>query len=234
MHRTVALVLLFCGTVPAGQVERPSQDWKQLRGKNLELGFANERIDRAIAECRKAGLTVAEAEDLFCPVYTAQDEHLPTECLFLKIEEGLAKGVDWKDVHKAADRRLACLRKADGIIMAVRSNRGGQHQHLVMHVCMAMESGLSADVFKKLFSRPGGFRYGRLIHVVEAGESLKLEGLTDDQVLHIMNDCLDRDLTGAEVGRVVDVFHDALKQGKDYGTIHATLWVSPSKASGNL
>jgi len=233
MHRAIALALLFCGAVPADQVEHSSQNWKQLRGKNLEMGISGERVDRVVAECRKAGLTVAEAEELFCPVYAAHDEQLPTECLFLKIEEGLAKGVDWRDVHKATDRRLECLRQADGLVMAVRSGRGGQHQHLVMHVCMAMESGLSADVFAKLFSRPGGFRYGRLIHVVEAGESLKLEGLTDSQVLHVMNDCLDRNLTGAEVFRMVDVFQEGFKQGKDYDTIHATLWVSPSSTSSD-
>ncbi|VGO17272.1 hypothetical protein PDESU_05868 [Pontiella desulfatans] len=229
MHRWIVFSLLLCDLAWASPVEAPSKNWQDLREKNLRMGFTEERVGRAIAACRSAGLKVAEAEDLFCPVYAAHDEELPSDCIFLKIEEGLAKHVAWKEVHGAADRRLACMRQADQLIMAARNHRGGQHAHLVMHTCMALESGLPADALEQTFSRPGRFRYGRLIHVVEAGEALKLAGFANPQIVHIMNDCLDRDLSGAEVFRVVDLLQAGLREGKDFETIHATLWASADK-----
>jgi hypothetical protein len=230
MFKTILYTLLFCSSVVANPVDQPSKDWKALRGKNIEMGFSEERVDRAIGACRENGLSVAEAEDLFCPVYDAHAGQLPTDCVFLKIEEGLVKGAPWKTVHVAADQRLSCLRQADRMVMKVRERRGGQHGHLVSHICLALESGLSVDSFEQLLSRPGGFRYGRLIHVVEAGEALKLAGLSDARTLLIMNDCLDRDLTGAEVMRVVDVLQVGLGEGQDFETIHSTLWASADQS----
>lgn len=210
----------------AGQVNDPVSSWNELREKNLHMDFSVARVDAAIAACRANGLRVTEAEDLFCPVYAAYAEELPTDCVFLKIEEGLAKRIEWKDVHIAADKRLACTRKADKLVISVRQHRGGQHRHLVMHTCMALESGLPEEVITAVFNRPARFRYGRMIHVVEAGESLQLAGLEPEQTQHIMIDCLDRDLTCEEVMRVVGIFQDGLREGKDFDTIHASLWVS--------
>jgi hypothetical protein len=226
MHRWIVFSLLLCGLAWAYPAAAQSKSWKDLRAKSLRMGLSEERVDRALAACRAADLQVAEAEDLFCPVYAAHDEELPADCVFLKIEEGLSKQIAWNDVLGAADRRLECMRQADKVVMAARNRRGGQHAHLVMHTCMALESGLPIETFEQLFSRPGGFRYGRMIHVVEAGEALKLAGLADTETLHLMNDFLDRDLTGPEVFRVVDLFRDGFRDGKDYETIHANLWTS--------
>lgn len=228
MHRWLAIGLACCSTVLAGHVDKPSGDWKELRSKNLHMGLSEERVDRTIEACRANKLSVSQTEDLFCPVYTAHGEGLPTDCVFLKIEEGLAKGISFKEVHRAADKRLACLRQADELIMAARKHRGGQHTHLVMHSCMALESGLPADVLQNVLNRPGGFRYGRMIHVVEAGESLKLAGLTNDETLLLMNECLDRDLTGAEVFRVVDYIKTGLHKGHNFDALHQSLWVAAS------
>ena len=231
MHSWILAGLLVCVSVRAGHVGNPSRDWNELREKNLHAGLSVEQVDRALAACRAKKLDLAQAEDLFCPVYTARAENLPAGCVFLKIEEGLAKRVAWQDIHDAADKRLACMRKADELIMSVRQGRGGEHQHLVMHTCMAMESGLPEEVLKDVFSRPVRFRYGRMIHAVEAGESLQLAGLEPEQTHHIMNDCLDRDLTGEEVMRVVSILQNGLREGKDYDTLHATLWVSSDTAN---
>lgn len=227
MYSSLLVILLFCGSVWAGHVDQPSKDWKELHLKNGQMGLSQDRVDRAIEACQVNQLSVSESEELFCPVYTAQAEGLPTECVFLKIEEGLAKGISWQDVHVAADNRLSCLRQANALIISVRQGRGGQHSHLVMHTCMALESGLPEEVLQELFNRPGRFRYGRLIHVIEAGEALQLAGLPADETLQIMNECLDRDLSGAEVMRVVDVIQTGLQRGKDFKTLHETLWVVP-------
>ena len=230
MHNGTLAALLLCGSVLAGHVNAPVNDWKELREKNLRMGCSAEQVDRPIDACRANGLSVMDAEDLLCAVYTAHEAELPTDCLFIRIEEGLAKHAAWEDVHAAANRRLECMLKADELILSVRQHRGGEHQHLVKHMCLAMESGLPEDVLKNVINRPSRFRYGRLIHVTEAGESLHLAGFDPAQIQHIMNDCLDRDLSYAEVMRVVDVLQRGLHEGKDFETLHDTLWVSSATA----
>ena len=226
VHSGLVVALLCCAAVRAGHVNVPVDSWKELRDKNRRMDFSAERVDCAIAACRSRGLSVRDAEDLFCPVYLAHDAKLPTNCLFIKIEEGLAKGITWQEVHRAVDRRLECLRKADAMIMSVREIRGGQHRHLIQHVCLALESGLPEQVLTDVMHRPARFRYGRMIHVIEAGESLQLSGLKPEQIRQVMNDCVDRDLSCDEVMRVIDVFQHGLHDGRNFNALYATLWVS--------
>jgi hypothetical protein len=90
---------------------------------------------------------------------------------------------------------------------------------------MALESGLPAEVLQNIFSRPGGLRYGRMAHVVEAGEVLHLAGLRPSDVQQVMNDCLDRNLDGAATLRVVDVILSGRREGKSFESIYAALWI---------
>ncbi len=221
IHLAVALIGV---ATRAGPVESPSGDWAELRAKSTRVDFSAERIDRAIGACRAAGLSVGETEELFRAVHLARAENLPADRVFLKIEEGLAKGASSEDVLAAANRRLECLRETDALVMTVRPRRGEQHGHLLSHACVAMESGVPKSSLKAVFERPG-FRYGRLIHAVEAGENLTLAGMPDDQVLIIMNDCLDRALTGVETHRVVETLVSGLAAGRGFDELRASLWI---------
>jgi hypothetical protein len=230
VHSWFAAGVLFCSAVLAGHVNTPAESWPELRSKCLHLGLSAERVDRSIAACRAGGLTVKETEDLFCPVYLAHEEDLPSGCLFIKLEEGLAKGIAWQEVHLAAERRLQCLRKAAELLAEVRSVRGEQHLHLIQHICLALESGLPEEVLAEVLQRPARFRYGRMIHVIEAGESLQLAGLRPEQTRQVMNDCIDRDLSCSEVMRVIDFFQNGLRNHQDFNALYANLWVSPASA----
>lgn len=221
MHRMVLAGLLICGTAWADA----AKDWKTLREQNLKLGLDAERVDQTLGQCRRNGLTVKDADALFHPVRAATTESLPAECIFMKIEEGLAKQVDASRVAGAAEVRLDCLRRADRLVSAARQGRGGDRQHLVVHTCMALESGLPEEVLQELFARPAGFRYGRLIHVVEAGERLQLAGCDPRQTSQIMNECLDRDLNRIEIVRAVDFILGERAKGRDFQSIHGELWI---------
>jgi len=228
MHKitlVAATVLLLCGVTFARHENNPAMDWKALREKSLKMEFSVDRVDRTLEQCRKNNLTVQQADALLCPIYTAHAESLPTECIFLKIEEGLAKRIKTDQIRAAADKRLENIRKANRILTAARPVHGGAHQHLVMHSCMALESGLPEDVLKEILNRPGGFRYGRMIHVIEAGETLQLAGLAPQDIKHIMNDCLDRDLNRSEVFRVADHVLAEHRKGRDFKSIHDALWI---------
>jgi hypothetical protein len=225
MYKMILVGLLFCGATWASQAATPSKDWNALREKTITLGLAAERVDKTLEQCRRKGMSLSDTETLLRPVYTANDELLPADYVFLKIEEGLAKQVDAGQVAVAAEFRLTCLRQAVRLVSSSRPARGGGAQHLIMHTCMALESGLPAEVFQNIFSRPGGVRYGRMIHVVEAGEVLHLAGLMPSNIQQIMNDCLDRDLDGDATLRVVDVVLTGRREGKSFESIHAALWI---------
>lgn len=217
--------LLLCGLASASHNASPSPNWKALREKNLGLGFSPERVDQTLGVCRKNGLTVSEADALLCPVYSAHDESLPTECVLIKIEEGLAKRVEAGRVAGAAEARLECLRKARQLIDGQHPRRGEGPPRLLVHTCMALESGLPEEVLKEVFSHSGGRRPGRLVHVLEAGETLQLAGLDAQDTKHIMNDFIDRDLNRMEILRAVDYVLAERRKGRDFKDIHADLWV---------
>lgn len=226
MYRIFVAACLLSSVAWAAQEAGPVSDWTTLRAKNLQCGFSEVRVEQTLALCKRSGLSATEADALLGPAYAARDESLPSECILLRVEEGLAKQVPWAAVQAAALQRLDCMRKANVLVTPIRAGRGNEHEHLIMHTCMALESGLPEQVLSELFNRPGRLRYGRLIHVVEAGETLQLAGLDPEQTSLLMNDCLDRNLNRVEVFRMVDFVVAEHRAGKDFETIHKSLWIT--------
>lgn len=201
-------------------------DWNPIREKLLQTDVAESRIDSLLLQCQKNGLSREEATSLIDFVSVAYREELPTECIFTKIEEGLAKKVASSQIVVAVGARLDCLRRADRMISEVRGKVGQQYKHLVMHTCMAMESGLPETTLETLFKQHPKFRFGRMIHVVESGETLQLAGLEPQDVLRVMNDFLDRDLSYPEIIRAIDYIQTERSKGTDFNTLYKTLWIN--------
>lgn len=177
--------------------------------------------------CRKGGLNAQEADALLCPVYTARKEALPADCILSKIEEGMAKGVDAERVAAAAEVRLAHLRTAQILLnenQPRRRGRMGGPPHLLTRTGLALESGLPEEVLRAVFKRNGGARMGRLVHVVEAGETLQLAGLEPQDTRQILFDCIDRKLTPPEIQRVVDHVLSEHGQNLPFPEIRRQLW----------
>jgi hypothetical protein len=222
----LAVGLLLFSAAWVAAVESTRGGGSALHEKIFALGFSAERMEQVLDQCRKNGLSDVDAEALFGPVYTAHAESLPAELVLLKIEEGLAKKVDSARLSVAVQARLGFLRQANQLVSSGRGGPGsGGQQRIVARACMALESGLPIEVLQDVFGRKGGFRYGRMHHVIEAGEILHLAGLAPENIKQVMNECLERDLTGPEIQRVVDVILSGSKKGQSFERIHATLWV---------
>lgn len=226
MYRTIVVGLLFFGAVWTAEAEPICEDGIALREKKYALGFSAERVEQVLSQCRENGFSEEDTEALFRPVYAAHDESLPTELVLFKIEEGLAKKVDAGRLSSAVQSRLGFLRQANQLVSGVRGRYGsGGRQRIIIRTCMALESGLPTEVLQDVFGRQGGFRYGRMHHVIEAGEILHLAGLAPANIKQVMNECLERDLTGPEIQRIVDVILAGCKKGQSFERIHAALWV---------
>ena len=226
MHDTVRaglIGLLFCSVALGADDTEISKGWKNLCKKNSNLGLNGERVDQTLSRCRKNGITLQETDALLCPVSTARSESLPVESILNKIEEGLAKRIDAAQLTAAVEIRLNNQRRAARLIP---SGAGGAvRQRLIIQVAMALESGLPDEVLKELFERPGGFRYGRVIYVVEMGETLQLAGLNPQNTKQILADCLDRNLNRYEMIRVVDYLLAEHRKGRDFNAVHDGLWL---------
>jgi len=257
MHRIILASLLLCGAAEArpegaGSCGTNSCSWKTLEGQRHRFGLSEERVGSMLGQCRKSGLSAEEADVLLAPVRAARDESLPAEAVFTKIEEGLAKKVPLDRVTTAADSRLDYLRRASRLVELLQGygeargaaggsgGRGGGHgpgeahggdQRLVVRTAMALESGLPEEVLREVFGRHGGRRYGRLIHVMEAGETLQLAGLDPQDTKRIMLDCIDRDLNRMEIQRAVDCIVEQHRKGRGFESIYTELWVSSGECS---
>lgn len=218
--------LLLLGMVPESAGRSDCGGWNALCGKNMQVGLRPGRVDQMVEHCRKKGMSPGDTQKLMAPVVMANEEGLPTECVFVKIEEGLAKQVEQARIVAAAEARLGYLRRARELLPAGSSGHGrGGLSLLITRACFALESGLPEEVLKEVVGRSGGFRYGRLVQVLEAGETLQLAGLDPRDTQQVMNDCLDRNLNRPEIIRVVGYVIAEHRKGIDFKEIHAGLWV---------
>lgn len=228
-HRIgTGLVALLLGmTAQAEPTNMPCQDWTTLRGKNLQCGFPTEQIDRALGACKRRGLSAQETDALLDPVYAASKESLPSGCILLKIEEGLAKQVDAVRMTAAAQYRLECLRKARKIMDQQKrkpGQMGGGPPRLLTHTGLALESGLPDEVLRAVFKHNNGKWMGRLIYVIEAGETLQLAGLEPQNTQQILFDCIDRKLTPLEIQRATGFVIAEHEKKLPFPEIRRQLW----------
>lgn len=231
MYKGLTVALLLCSGLFADQQgDQHPKDWQDLRGKNLAAGCPSELVDQTLGACRKHGMSVEQADRLMEAVFAAQAEHLPVECIFERIEEGLAKKADLEQIIAASNARLEHLREAQALIFAILSGTAEKHgdgqTRLLVNISMALESGLPEDMLKAVLLRNGHRRLGRMAHVVEVGESLYLAGLEPAQVQRIMTDCLDRNLNRHEMMRAAKVLQDGIASGSNFESVYAELWIS--------
>ncbi len=203
--------------------------WEALRGKNAASGATKDMVDHTLAICRKRGLTPADADKLFQPVYAARAESLPVCCIYQKIDEGLSKHASVTNILQAVETRLNHLRQAKQMVaglLGVTGHHGKGVTMLVENTGMALESGLDAEVVSAAFSHNGYRKLGRLAHVMEAAERLHLGGFEDRDIQRVLFDFIDRNLSRHEIFRAVEVLEDGVARGKDFNEVYDVLWVS--------
>ncbi len=208
----------------------PADDsWQALRETCMRRGCSEAQMESVLNACRVRRLSAAEAGRLMIPVTSATTESLPADCLFARIEEGLAKNVDVDRIESAVQRRLECLRTAQQIFSDLKP-RGNGHgpmggpPRLIGNMALALESGVDPEVLSSVFGHKGPMRYGRLAHIIDAAESLHLAGLDSDQLRRVMNDFLERNMNRQEMCRVVKVLQKGLGAGKPFEDLYVSMW----------
>lgn len=223
MHRIGLFFLLTACSTQATHKEHPAHNWQELREKNLHLTLSEERVNRTLEQCKRNQMTVAQSDALLCPVYTAHHENLPTDLIFLKIEEGLVKKHSTQTVLEAAKKRLEHLRQAEKLVASIRRG-GGQHRRLVMNTTLLLEAGFPKEIIERLFNHSSHPRFGHLNHMIEAAEPLLLSEFKPDQIEQILSDFLKRDMHRHEIQRATEWLLAEKAKGTPYKTLHKDLW----------
>ena len=200
--------------------------WGSLEKRQAEMGLSAERTEAMLTLCRESGFSAEEAAALMEPVLMANQEGLSSECVFVKVKEGLAKGADYKEIVAVAQRRLACLQQARNMLNenAMRGSAGRGSLRLEEQVCFTLESGLPKKTIQAVLHQTDGRRYGRLLQVLEVGETMQLAGFAPDETQRIMEDCLSRQLRPDEMQRALSFLLQEHRKGRDFKSIYAGLW----------
>ncbi|MBN2684105.1 MAG: hypothetical protein JXR40_02390 [Pontiellaceae bacterium] len=249
MHKWILLVLMSGGAVVAQTNEECKANWNGVHRRNIDMGFSEEQVEQLLNTCRRRGLNAEQADELLASVYTAHEEGLPAGSVCIKVEEGLAKEVPSERIAQAAQLRLKYLREAAAMVEAIRSkggagkgpgngggnglgshNRGGDHgtgegpPNLVENICVALESGVPAEVFEQVFAQADRARMGRVVPVVEAAEALQLAGLKPEQYQRVLIDFVKMDLNRRQILIAVAQIEKELADGTDFESVYQAMW----------
>ena len=201
--------------------------WRMLEKRQAEFGLSETRIAAMLAQCRESGLSADEAETLLEPVLEANQDKLPAECVFTKVKEGLAKQISVEHIVAVARKRLECLRRARKLLAVDSPGRGARMSEppgLVAQVGLLLEEGFPESALEELLRHHGNRCYGRLLHVLEAGEALQLAGIAVKDAQQFMDECLKRHATRPEIRRAVEYILLESRKGRPFEAIHAGLW----------
>ena len=214
--------------------------WKSIERNKSHTGLTSVRVEDMLKQCRKNGLSPDEAKTLLSPVLTANQEKLPAEYVFTKIEEGLTKKADPAAIAQVTQARLESLRKAKKLLdetgtTETLTRRSGT-KRLLTQLSLTMESGIPPENLQALLNmdqRKPSFCQGRLLRVLALGETLSLAGFPPEESQKIMEDCRRLNIDGAEIQRVGEYLIQQRKKGVDFETLHKRLWLRPPPSSSS-
>ena len=127
---------------------------------------------------------------------------LPPEPVVARIEEGVAKKAEGNAVLSAARQRVRSMGEAAALLKEggyASGNEAGRR--LVVSVALALESGLRSETLQGVLKDAGGKQTERVRCVIEAGETMRLDGMDEETVGQLMGDFMERNLRRMEIIR---------------------------------
>lgn len=196
-------------------------DWATLTQDIVQQGLSTEKeANPLIEKAQTAGYTTEQMADLLEPVRKAGQQHLPTRPLLDKLEEGLIKQVKPESLHQAISTRYDCLVQASQLTQIIQP----PSDKVLYSVTRALESGVPEPVLQSVITESKGQNSGQIQAVVEAGETMYLNGLDATSVQTLMTDCLQRRLRRSEILRTTRYACQQHRAGMQGQAIRQSLW----------
>lgn len=224
--RNVVRWVLCLAAINAG-VFAASGDWNVLVEQGARLGMNQKHVAAVVEKMKAAGFSLEDAGILLGAAFEIRRQELPAAAVMLKIEEGLAKGVEVERLKTAIARRAQTTLAAARLVQETRgatSCEGG----LVTAVACALESGLSEAVLRPLLSGSQDLGAGRMRGAMESGELLFLNGFSEEAAGQLASDFLGQQMRRGEMSRATRFAIEQIRQGIPPDEIRKKLWRDPT------
>ena len=185
-----------------------ADDWDALQNQPVP-GITVERWNHVLDHFREKPYTVANLQPCLDIVSAAAKQGLPVNGLWTLLEEGAVEQAAPAVLHQRVAERLDHLHAAQQLLAETgfASCASETRHELADTIARALESKLAAACIRRPLRASQGQAAGRLVTVVEAGESLLLSGVDDDTVGALMEDFIVRGLGRGEIlratGRII-------------------------------
>ncbi|MEI8141175.1 MAG: hypothetical protein WCI03_15080 [bacterium] len=197
-----------------------ASDWTEVSRNAERAGLSSEQVEPFVQKARTAGYTADQAAQVLQPALQACKQGLPARSILDKIQEGLVKRVPAETLAQACHKRYRHLERATSLANTTGQPSGG----VIYSATLALESGMSEQTLEKVLTESRGRRPGQVQAVIEAGESMMLNGMNENAVSTLMIDCLQRNLRRSEVLRTVRYSCQQHRSGMNGDTIRQSLW----------
>lgn len=188
-------------------------------------GIAADRWQRWRSHLRERQFSEDDARACAAPLREAAQLGFEIEPLMLRLEEGAAKGADASALRTSVENRWRHMRTAAEILQ--KSNYPLDRERapsLLGSAALALESGIEAESLVEVLSRGGGGQIERMRSILEAGETLRLNGMDEPTVRQLMLDFLDRNLRRMEIQRAVRFVAQQQLRNMEGQRIRRQLW----------
>lgn len=219
------LLALRAATGAFGQAPAVGEPTWDGLAQDCPAGLDPRRWQRLLDQLKANGLTPAAAEPCLAAAREAARDDLPAAAVVSRIEEGATKRAGAEALGQAAEQRLRHLKTAGGLLRETGFGpRSPRHDELMMSVALAMESGLSASTLQGVLAQGAGGQSERLRSIVEAGETMVLDGMDEPTIGQMMTDFTQRNMRRSEIMRATRFAvqqHNARMEGS---RIRQQLW----------
>ena len=200
--------------------------WEVLLENGIQAGIDQKDLEAVFVRLTSAGISPDQASPLLAPVFRGGQPDILDNHLLAKLNEGILEGASFEKLTLVIKNRDHSLRRAGQLLtMSGMKHTLEKAPDLHISIALALESGQPPAYLKEVLAAGKDKRTIQIRVVIEAGESLHHAGLGSKPLKLIIIDCLEKDLTWPEIGRVVGHVKAKLKEGLDGMTIRKELWV---------
>lgn len=208
------------------------EGWQQLAAEGASAGLDAEQFQELIGQCRRANLSLEATRTVAEGLFRAGKQQLPTECLYAKIDEGLAKGASAERITQATGIRVQMLERADALVKTHRPGDLRGRPGLIVAGALALESGVADTGVARLLADPNAHRPGWLMAAIEGLETLHAQEFPAKDAERLMVDALAQGLRRYELMQAVDLALRKQREGIDPADITLEVTASQQKHGG--
>lgn len=208
--------------------------------ETVHAGIPAEDVEIIIGRGLERGADAATLDSFLETAVRTKQQGLPIRPVLDRIEQGLSKGVPPERIDAASKRLADGLATAkplvDGLVQnGLPAGTGNAREAALESVARAHEQSLSSDMMQALGEkvRAQGQSLDQFERAVRTLSFLAGNGVPADAAERMVRDCIDRNLTERNYGRLERKVSDMVRQGRSMDEIVRAVDREVSKERGS-